>query len=148
GLGRSDMAVFSWLTSQLVLIGWNVLGITSLAGATIFANVVLGAALIGLSAVASGAMRSPQAVRSAQAQAVLNQPTGPRYRGYGRALLGGTRAFWDSKSGDLYQIIMMHTGEIDAIEHVRVGDIVATLNVDGDATNSGLRWTTDAGSTR
>lgn len=140
------MAVFSWLTSQLVLIGWNVLGITSLAGATIFANVVLGAALLGLAAVAGGVTSQQPTARNVQAQAVINQSTGVRYRGYGRALLGGTRAFWDSKSGDLYQVIMMHSGEIDAIEHVCVGDIVATLDGNGDATNSALSWTPPGGS--
>ena len=134
------MAFLSGLTSSLVLIGWNVFGLTTLAGATMFANIVLGAALIGLYAVAGGMQQTPT-MRTPQAQSVLNQSTGPRYRGYGRALLGGTRAFWDSKSGDLYQAIMMHSGEIDYIEEVRVGDIVATLDANGDATNSALSTT-------
>lgn len=131
------MAVFSWLTSQIVLIGWNVFGLTTLASATLFANIVLGAALIGLSAVAGGMGQQPT-LRTPQAQAVINQSAGARLRGYGRALLGGTRAFWDSKSGDLYQVIMMHSGEINHIEEVRIGDIVATLDGSGDATDSAL----------
>lgn len=123
------MAVFSAITSQLVLIGWNVFGLTSLAGATMFANVVLGAALLGLYAVAGGFRQ--QTFSTPQAQAILNQSAGARIRGYGYALLGGTRAFWDSKDGDLYQIVMMHSGEIDFIEHFRIGDI--TVEIDGES---------------
>lgn len=128
------MAVFSYLTAQLVLIGWNVFGLTTLAGATMFANVVLGAGLLALGIGANALSRPPQ-IKTAQAQAVINQSTGPRLRGYGRVLLGGTRAFFDSKSGDLYQVIMLHHGEVDAIEAIRIGDITATLNEDGDVTN-------------
>lgn len=121
------MAFLSALTSQLVLIGWNVFGLTSLASATMFANIVLGAALIGLSVVAGGMGRTPT-MKTPQAQAVINQSVGPRVRGYGRALLGGTRAFWDSRDGNLYQAVMAHHGEIDHFEGWFIGDRQVTLN--------------------
>jgi hypothetical protein len=141
------MAIFSAITSQLVLIGWNVFGLTSLAAATTFANIVIGAALLGVSALGQTMARQPS-MRTSQAQAVINQSTGPRVRGYGRAKLGGTRAFFDSKSGRLYQVIMAHSGEIDAWEQFYVGDIAATLNGSGDATNSGLSWTSETSGTQ
>lgn len=131
------MAVFSAIAS-VTLFAANVLGL-SFAAASTFGLIAVGGAVLALGAAAAGAMtqQSPS-MRTPQAQAVINQSAGARVRGYGRALLGGTRAFWDSRSGDLYQIIMMHSGEIDAIEHVRVGDIVADLDSNGDATNSAL----------
>src|SRR5690606_15054047 len=138
------MAIFSAITSQLVLIGWNVFGLTSLAAATTFANIVVGAALLGVSALGQSMARQPS-IRTPQAQAVINQSTGPRIRGYGKAKLGGTRAFWDSKSGTMYQIIMAHHGEIDAWEQFYVGDKAVTLNANGDVTSGGFSWSNDNG---
>lgn len=131
------MAIFG-ITSALTIFAWNVLGLTSLAAAGMFANIVLGAALIGASYL-TGSMRQPS-MKTPQAQAVINQSTGPRVRGYGRALLGGTRAFFDSNGGGtLFQIVMMHSGEIEAIEHFKVGDIVVNLDPDGFVTNSAFQ---------
>lgn len=138
------MAFLSSISSFLVGVGLNIFGATAAgwAAATAFANIVMGAAFLGLVSLASAAMAPT--MKTPQAQAVINQSTGPRVRGYGRVLLGGTRAFWDSKSGDLWQVVMMHHGEIDYIEHFRIGDRVVTLDSSGRVTNSqfmnGDRW--------
>lgn len=96
------------------------------------ANIAVGAALIGISQLASAAFpgNRPQ-TSTPQAQATLNQSTGPRIRGYGRAKLGGTRAFWDSTNGILYQVVMAHHGRIDAFEQFYVGDIAVDRDVSG-----------------
>lgn len=138
------MAIVSAISSALVGVGLSIFGATAAgwAAATMFSQVVLGAALLGASALFARA--TAPTMKTPQAQAVINQSTAPRIRGYGRALLGGTRAFWDSKDGDLWQVVMMHSGEIDAIEHFRIGDKVVTLDGSGRVTNShfmeGDRW--------
>jgi hypothetical protein len=130
------MAIFSGIAASLTLFAWNVLGLTSLAAAGAFASITLGIGLLGVQSVIGGMMQP--SLKTPQAQAVINQATGPRIRGYGRALLGGTRAFWDSKNGFLYQVVMMHSGEIDMIEQFRVGDIRATVDSNGHVTNPSL----------
>ncbi|WP_108398796.1 phage tail protein [Devosia submarina] len=118
-------AITGYVASALVGIGLS----TALAG--VAASVIVGAAFLGVSMLLTP---RPPVMKTPQAQAVVNQSTGARLRGYGYALLGGTRAFFDSKDGFLYQVIMMHSGWIDFIEHFRVGDQQVTLNGDGDVT--------------
>lgn len=138
------MAIFG-ITSALTIFGWNVLGLTSLAAAGTFASLTIGAGLLGLSALTQSvfAPRSPS-IKTPQAQAVINQSTGPRIRGYGKALLGGTRAFFDSKSGTLFQIVMAHHGEIDAWEYFKIGDRAVTPDANGDVTNRAFVWVDDS----
>lgn len=130
------MAIISAISSALVGVGLSIFGATAAgwAAATAFANIVLGAAFLGGSALLARA--TAPTMKTPQAQAVINQSVGPRIRGYGRALLGGTRAFFDTKDGYLYQVIMMHHGEIDAVEYFKVGDRVVSLDGNGDVTNS------------
>lgn len=125
-------AIAGYITTTLVGLGLS----TFIAGAV--ANIAIGAALLGLGQLVSGSMggnNRPQTT-TPQAQATLNQSTGPRIRGYGRAKLGGTRAFWDSKAGKLYQIIMAHHGEIDAFEQFFVGDKPVSRDGSGNVTTS------------
>lgn len=118
-------AITGYIASALVGIGLS----TALASAA--ATIIVGAAFIGVSMLLTP---RPPVMKTPQAQAVINQSTSPRIRGYGYALLGGTRAFWESKNGYLYQAVMMHSGEIDYIDHFRIGDIQVALNGDGDVT--------------
>lgn len=133
---RRQFAIFTAITgyvaSALVGIG------LSAAVAGVAANLLVGAALLGLSMLLSP---KPPVMKTPQAQAVLNQSIGPRIRGYGRALLGGTRAFFDSRNGYLYQAVMMHSGRIDAIESIRIGDKTVSLNSSGEVTNDEFTWT-------
>lgn len=140
------MAFLSSISSFLVGVGLNIFGATAAgwAAATAFANIVMGAAFLGLVSLAGAAMTPT--MKTPQAQAVINQSTGPRVRGYGRALLGGTRAFWDSKGGNLFQVVMMHHGEIDYIEHFRIGDRIVSLDGEGLVTTK--PWGREAGSSR
>lgn len=118
-------AIAGYITSALIGVGFS----AAIAGAT--ANLVIGVALTGISMLLSP---RPPVMKTPQAQAVLNQSTAPRVRGYGYALLGGTRAFWDSRDGYLYQAVMMHSGEIDGIEQYRIGDTTVSMDGNGDVT--------------
>ena len=108
---------------------WVTIGLGNLGLSLGLAMAVGGAALMGLQSIFTA---RPGAMKTPQAQVVLNQSTAPRIRGYGYALLGGTRAFWDSKDGFLYQAVMMHSGEIDAVEYFKIGDTQVALNEYGD----------------
>lgn len=110
-------AITGYITSALIGAGLSSL----LAGAV--ANIAVGAALLGIGQVVSSAFSQRPTTSTPQAQATLNQTTGSRIRGYGRAKLGGTRAFFDSKNGILFQIIMAHHGKIDAFEQFYIGDV-------------------------
>ena len=133
-------AITGYVTSALIGVG------LSAAAAGLAANLVVGAALLGLSMALSPKVGTPT-IKTVQAQAVINQSIGPRVRGYGWALLGGTRAFFDSKDGYLYQAIMMHSGEIDAVESIRIGDRTVSLDDDGHVTTRAFTYKKDDGET-
>lgn len=108
--------------------------LTATFGATIagiIGNLAIGAALIGAQQLLGGAQGKAQ-TSTPQAQATINQSAGPRIRGYGKALLGGTRAFWDSKNGTLYQIVMAHHGRIEGFELFRIGDTYVSVGSGGE----------------
>jgi len=100
---------------------------------TIGAAVVFGAGAWAISSLLMPRPRNPN--RGADAQAVINQATAPRVRIYGRAKVGGVRAFFESRAPSLYQIIMIASHRIDAIEQVWIGDINCTRNSDGSIEN-------------
>lgn len=129
---RAQFAIFTAIAGYIsaALIG---IGLTPVI-AGVVANLAIGAALLGISTIVSGGAQRPT-TSTPQAQATLNQSTGPRIRGYGRAKLGGTRAFWDSRNGALHQIVMAHHGQIDAFEQFFVGDISVSRNDLGYVTN-------------
>lgn len=123
-------AIAGYITTTLVGIGLS----TFVAGAV--ANIAIGAALLGIGQLASAAFGGgPPQTSTPQAQATINQSAGPRIRGYGRAKLGGTRAFFDSKNARLYQIIMAHHGKVDAFEQFYVGDLAITRDFSGSVTS-------------
>ncbi|HEV2557968.1 MAG TPA: hypothetical protein VGU45_05020 [Microvirga sp.] len=129
------MAIFTAIAGAVV----GALGIAGAIG-TALTSVIAGALAIGASvAVQALTAKKPGDPRSTSgptpaAQVVLNQTTGPRVRGYGRAKLGGTRAFWDSREGRLYQVLMQHSGQIDAYETFFAGDL--QLGIDGSGNNT------------
>ena len=95
-------------------------------------QLALGAALSIGANLLLGGQRRPQLPTfnnpAPQYQAVINQSSAARRRGYGRAKLGGVRAFYDSKNGFLYQIVMIHQGQIDVYEKFFLGDQLVTLS--------------------
>ena len=127
-------AIGAWVTIALGNLGLSLGAAIAIGGAV--TNLAIGVALLGINML----VNRPPAMKTQQAQAVINQSAGARVRGYGYALLGGTRAFFDSKDGHLYQVVMMHSGEIDSIEHYRVGDMRVTLDGNGDVQENPLNW--------
>lgn len=127
-------AIGTWAAIGLGNLGLSIGAALAVGGAV--TNLAIGAALLGVQML----LAPRPTLSTPQAQAVLNQSTAPRIRGYGYALLGGTRAFFDSKNGQLYQVVMMHSGEIDYIEHFRVGDIQVTLDGNGDVQDMPFNW--------
>ena len=128
------MAIFTAIVSGLVSIGSAIVGAIGSLG--VLGQLALGAALsIGANLLLGGNQRRPQMPTfnnpAPQYQAVINQSASARRRGYGRAKLGGVRAFFDSKSGNLYQVIMLHQGQVDAFESFAIGDLTVTRDVDG-----------------
>ncbi|MHC2087213.1 phage head spike fiber domain-containing protein [Methylobacterium sp. CM6244] len=94
---------------------------------------ILGASLGGQLLIS--ALTAPKQRDQAQ-QATLNEAMGARIRIYGRAMVGGKRAFWDARNNNLYQIIMIATDRIDGIEQYWIGDrhISTSAGEDGGAT--------------
>lgn len=129
-------ALGAWVTIGLGNLGLSLSAAMAIGGAV--TNIAIGAALLGAQALVGGVLGAKPTTSTPQAQATVNQSTGSRVRGYGRAKLGGTRAFWDSRNGVLYQIVMAHHGQIDAFEQFYVGDRAVTLDGNGNVLNGGL----------
>jgi hypothetical protein len=136
------MAVFTAIASAIgafavasFALPATILGISTSA---LIGGVVVTGALYGLQlALTPGRPRTrPMQTPAQQYQAVVNQSVGPRMRGYGRLKIGGTRAFFDSKDGVLYQIIMIHSGRIAAFEEVWLGDRQVSLDGFGNVLES------------
>lgn len=126
------MAIFTAIgaaaTALVAAVGPAVAAVTGwVGGLGTLGKLALGTAL----SFAANALFGPRVPsfnnRQPQYQAVINQSTAARRRGYGRARLGGVRAFFDSKDGTLYQIIMLHQGQIDAYEEYYIGDRRVTI---------------------
>lgn len=128
------MAVFSalagFVAKQLVAIGLKA------ALATAVGNVVVG---VGLTYAQMRIQRARMPSQRAKAgRATINDTVAARRRGYGRAKLSGVRAFWDSKDGELWQVIAHHHGQIAAIEETWVGDRRVTLIAGGNVAEEPL----------
>lgn len=97
-------------------------GVFASIGASAAVAAALGAAatriVIGLALSAVSRALTPKPivpeVQKQQIQATINQAAGPRTRLYGQALMGGTRAFWETSGGKLYQIVVMNHGPLTA----------------------------------
>lgn len=104
--------------------------------ATVVGSVVLTGALVGGSYLMQ-TLTAQKPKREAQ-QATLNEPMGARRFVYGKAMVGGTRAFWDARNGMMFQCLMLAGHEIDGIAEYWVGD----RKVDTDGGEAGGNVTT------
>lgn len=116
-------ALATFIATRLISIG--VPHLLAQAGGSLIAG--------GAAAVASRVLSPKPRLSSPNGnyQAVINQAAAPRVRGYGRAKLGGPRAFFDSKKGKLYQIVLLHTGEVAGFHRIWVGDVAVTRDSEG-----------------
>jgi hypothetical protein len=89
-------------------------------------SVLLAGAAYGINALLGP---KPQEQKREATQATLNQSMGVRRRVYGKAMVSGTRAFWDARNGNLYQAIVLASGRIESIEEFWVGDKVVSTSL-------------------
>lgn len=126
------MAIFSGIVAALGAAGFTgAVTIFGLSPALSSALLSIGKAFLWQQVAKMAAPKVP----AQHVQAVVAQATGPRVRAYGRFLLGGTRALYEAKSGVLHQIIVMHHGEIAAIEGYLVDGQPVTLDGSGNVTS-------------
>lgn len=105
---------------------------TGLAWLVIGASTAFGGALIslGLSYLASSLFR-PQQPKPEDVQQSVRQPTHPRLRHYGRVKTSGPWVFAEAKGGYFYKVIVLGSGELDAIEQFWVDERRVGLLPDG-----------------
>lgn len=97
----------------------------STTAASIVGSVTIIAASTGAQ-MAVAALTAERPRNEAQ-QATLSQALGARVGIYGRAMVGGTRYFWDARNGTLYQGIVLAGHRIDGIERYWIGDKPVTM---------------------
>ncbi|WP_339112770.1 hypothetical protein [Thioclava sp. GXIMD2076] len=87
-----------------------------------YAATTVGAAVIAVGQAVTWSLASSLLMRSNTSrqtvQATIQQTDQPRVRAYGRNLLGGVKAFYESHDDRLYQIVVAHHGPIDAAVNV------------------------------
>jgi hypothetical protein len=115
---------------SLVLLALTSLGASGAALGILVPAIVgvieIGAS-IGLSYLASSLFR-PSAPKPQDVQTSVKNPVAARVRHYGRVKASGPWAFVESKNGDLYKVIALGTGKLDAIEECWIDDNLVTIN--------------------
>lgn len=115
---------------SLVLLALTSLGAGG-AALGILVPAIVGAieigAAIGLQYLASSLFR-PQAPKPQDVQTSVKNPVASRVRHYGRVKASGPWTFVESKSGNLYKVIALGTGQLDAIEECWIDDNLVTIN--------------------
>ena len=129
------MAIFTAISfAATALLGPGTLSVLGLSPALTSALFSAGRS-IGWS-MASAALNRPKVPRQ-QALANITQTDGPRIRAYGRVLLGGQRAFWetDQEDGNLHQIILLHHGQLAGLVSFWVDGKPVQVTAAGAVTN-------------
>lgn len=90
---------------------------------------------VGLSYLASSLFR-PDPPKPQDVQTSVKNPVAARIRHYGRVKASGPWAFIESKNGNLYKVIALGTGQLDAIEECWIDDNLATVNGSGVVTSA------------
>ena len=128
------MAIFTavsiWATAALGAGSLSVFGLSPALTSALFAA----GRSVGWSLASQALAR--QNVPRQQVQANINQTDSPRIRAYGRVLLGGIRAFWETDDGKLYQIIVLHHGQLHGLGAFHVDGEPVTVDANGEVTTS------------
>ena len=128
------MAVFTALTMwATAALGPGALSIAGLSPALTAAVVKAGQS--ALWSITAQALSRPQ-IPLQQIQATIQQTDLPRVRAYGRNMLGGTRAFWETDDGKLYQLVVLHHGAISGLISFWVDSERVQVDAGGNVTTS------------
>ena len=107
------MAVFTAIVAFAnAALGPGALSIMGMSPAVTSAVITVGRA--ALWSLAGAALTKPSLPRQT-VMATISQTDAPRVRAYGRNLLGGQRAFFEARDGRLYQIVVIHHGQVDGL---------------------------------
>ncbi|MER9135108.1 fibronectin type III domain-containing protein [Mesorhizobium sp. M0830] len=123
--GRAVMGLESLVLLALTSIGASGAALGILVPAVVGA-IQIGVS-IGLSYLASSLFR-PDPPKPQDIQTSVKNPVAARVRHYGRVKASGPWAFVESKNGDLYKVIALGTGQLDAIEEYWIDDNLVTVN--------------------
>lgn len=123
------MAIFSAIGTAIAA-GFAALNAALAAVGVSLTQLALGLALSALSLLFQP-RREPIRTPALTVQGVINQSVAPRRRLYGRGKLGGVRAFWETRGGELWQIIMVHHGEVDGLEQLSISNRDVTIDGGG-----------------
>ncbi len=104
-------------------------------GTTTIGAIVANVAVAVAVSYAASALQPGPPSPAAQKQ-VIKQSVGPRLRFYGENKIGGTYAFLSDKGSNLYQVIMLNSGEIDSFVAHYLGEDLVTLDGSGNVTSS------------
>lgn len=127
------MAVFTFLAYAFpATFGANA---AWLAGSRIATQMFISTAQAASWSLASAALSRQSAPRQ-QVQANISQTDAARVRAYGRVLLGGVRAFWETNDGNLYQIIVLHHGRVHGLTSFWVDGKRVAVDATGMVTSS------------
>ena len=91
-------------------------------------SIVAGAVAIGVQRLLAPKISIPRS----EIQAVINQMSAPRRVYVGKNLAGGIRAFFDVKSGVLYQLVLVAHGPITSFDEFRVDGQAFATEIDAD----------------
>lgn len=107
------MVVFSAIAAFATwTLGPGALTLFGLSPAVTAAVISVGRSVLW--SLAAAKLSQPSIPRQ-QIMATISQTDAPRIRAYGRNLLGGQRALYEADDGNLYQIVAMCHGHIDAL---------------------------------
>lgn len=125
-------AISAWAASSLAFMGAGGISFLGLSPALTSAVFAVGRSVTW--ALASAALNRTEVPRQ-EVQANIQQTDGPRIRAYGRVLLGGQRALWETSDGNLYQIILCHHGRVDELVQFWVDGEKVEVNPTGGVTS-------------
>lgn len=118
---------------------------TPVIGGITVGSIVATAALSGASYLLNAALAPSVKAQADEGQKLTVQQAVPSQRLiYGRALVGGPLFFYECKPPFLYLGVVLASHEIDSVEQVRIGDVAAVLDANGNAINSKFNTGTES----
>lgn len=130
-MGVSLTAIGAYVVGLTGIEASGAIALSATAYTAVGAVTVLGLEY-GVNALLAPGMGSQDA---GQQQFTVRQPIPARRRYYGKNKASGPEAFIQTKDGNLYQVILIASHEIEFLEHW-VGDRVVTLDGSGNVTNA------------